>query len=152
MSDVKRVLIVGAGIGGAMAAYTLARAGIKTHCVEVAPKSSAAGTGICLLHNTMRAMRHADLADPCLEYGQQIDHFRQFDAAGNQISENPTPPGIGIKRPDLAHVLEDAATKAGAKIEYNTTVTGLEDLGDRVKVAFSNGEVSVGRTSGYVQI
>lgn len=142
MSDVKSALIVGAGIGGAMAAYTLARAGIKTHCVEIAPKSSAAGTGICLLHNTMRAMRQVELADPCLEFGQQIDHFRQFDAAGNQVSENPTPPGIGIKRPDLAHVLENAAVKAGAKIEYNTSVASLEDLGNRVKVVFSNGNVA----------
>ena len=141
MSDVKSVLIVGAGIGGAMAAYTLARAGIKTHCVEIAAKSSVAGTGICLLHNTMRAMQQVGLADPCLAYGQQIDHFRQFDATGRQISENPTPPGIGIKRPDLAHVLESAAVEAGAKIEYNTTVTGLEDLGDRVKVTFRNGDV-----------
>ncbi|RDK06271.1 FAD-dependent oxidoreductase [Cupriavidus lacunae] len=142
MSDVKRVLIVGAGIGGAMAAYSLARAGISTHGVEIAPRSSAAGTGICLLHNTMRAMHQVELAEPCLEYGQQIDHFRQFDAMGNQISENPTPPGIGIKRPDLAHVLESAAVEAGAKIEYNTTVTELEDLGDRVKVSFSNGNVA----------
>ncbi|GAB7549464.1 FAD-dependent oxidoreductase [Cupriavidus sp. 8B] len=143
MSDVKSALIVGAGIGGAMAAYTLARVGIKTHCVEVAPKSSAAGTGICLLHNTMRALRQVELAEPCLEHGQQIDHFRQFDATGNQISENPTPPGIGIKRPDLAHVLESAAVEVGAKIEHNTTVTELEDLGDSVKVTFSNGEVGV---------
>lgn len=157
MSDVKSVLVVGAGIGGAMAAYTLARAGIKTHCVEIAPKSSAAGTGICLLHNTMRAMHEVGLADPCLEYGQQIDHFRQFDAAGNQILESPTPPGIGIKRPDLAHVIEGAAIAAGATIEYGVTVTDLEDLGNRVKVTFSNGQSSeydlvVGADGGYSKL
>ena len=140
MSDVKRVLVVGAGIGGAMAAYTLARAGINTHCVEIAPKSSVAGTGICLLHNTMRAMRQVGLAEPCLEYGQQIDHFRQFDASGRQISENPTPPGIGIKRPDLAHVLESAAIAAGARIDYDTTITELQDLGGKVRVNFSHGD------------
>jgi 2-polyprenyl-6-methoxyphenol hydroxylase-like FAD-dependent oxidoreductase len=157
MSDVKSVLIVGAGIGGAMAAYTLARTGIKTHCVEIGPKSSVAGTGICLLHNTIRAMRQVELAEPCLEYGQTIDYFRQFDAAGNQINEHPTPPGIGIKRPDLAHVLESAALEAGAKIEYGTTVAELEDLGDRVRVVFSNGDVGeydivVGADGGYSKI
>jgi 2-polyprenyl-6-methoxyphenol hydroxylase-like FAD-dependent oxidoreductase len=140
MSDVKSALVVGAGIGGAMAAYTLARAGIRTHCVEIAAKSSAAGTGICLLHNTMRAIHQVGLADACLPYGQQIVHFRQIDATGKQIIDNPTPPGIGIKRPDLAHVLEDAAVDAGAKIEHGITVTELADLGDRVKVTFSNGE------------
>jgi 2-polyprenyl-6-methoxyphenol hydroxylase-like FAD-dependent oxidoreductase len=141
MSDIKNVLVVGAGIGGVMAAYTLARAGIKTHCVELAHTSSAAGTGICLLHNTMRALRQVELEAPCMEYGQKLDYFRQFDAAGNQISENPTPPGIGIKRPDLAHVLESAAVEAGATIEYGATITDLEDLGDRVRVVFSNGNV-----------
>lgn len=140
MSDVKSALVVGAGIGGATAAYTLARAGIKTHCVEIAPKSSVAGTGICLLHNTMRALGQVGLAEPCLQYGQQLDHFRQFDGAGKPISDNPTPPGIGIKRPDLAHVLEHAAIGAGATIEHGVTVTTLDDLGDRVRVTFSNGE------------
>lgn len=140
MSDIKSALVVGAGIGGATAAYTLARAGIKTHCVEIAQKSSAAGTGICLLHNTMRALDQVGLAGPCLQYGQQLDHFRQFDATGRQISENPTPPGIGIKRPDLAQVLEQSALDAGATIEHGVTVTSLQDLGDRVQVGFSNGE------------
>lgn len=141
MSDIKSALIVGGGIGGATAAYTLARAGIKTHCVDIAPKSSTAGTGISLLFNTMRALRQVGLAELCLQYGQQISHFRQFDAAGNPISDNPTPPGIGIRRPDLAHVLEKSAIEAGARMEHGTTVTELEDLGDRVRVTFNNGEV-----------
>lgn len=139
MSDIQKVLVVGAGIGGTMAGYALARAGIQTHVVEIKPQHSALGTGICLLHNTMRALRQVGLADRCLEYGQQIDHFREFNAAGEQLSESPTLPGIGIKRPDLAHVLEEAALEAGATIEYGTTVTDLEDLGDRVRVEFSNG-------------
>lgn len=141
MSDVKRVLIVGCGIGGVMAAYTLSRIGIKVHCVDVAPKSSAAGTGICLLHNTLRAMRQVDLEAPCMEYGQHFDHFRQFDAAGNQLGQNPTAVGVGIKRPDLAHILESAAVSAGAEIEFGNSVLDLEDLGDRVKVTFTNGNV-----------
>lgn len=157
MSDVKKVLIVGGGIGGAIAAYTLARVGIQTHCIDIAPASSAAGTGICLLNNTMRALHQVQLAEPCLELGQELTHFRQFDATGKQISENPTPPGIGIKRPDLAHVFESAAIQAGARIEYNTTFTNLEDLGDRVKVTFSNGttdeyDVVVGADGVYSRV
>ncbi|SPO54614.1 Monooxygenase FAD-binding protein [Pseudomonas sp. JV551A1] len=139
MSDVKRVLIVGCGIGGATAAYTLARIGLSVHCVDIAPKSSAAGTGICLLHNTLRALRAVELDGHCLESGLLFERFRQFDAAGNQTAVNPTPPGIGIRRPDLAHTLESAAIAAGATIEFGVTVTELEERANHVEVTFSNG-------------
>lgn len=141
MSDVKHVLIVGCGIGGATAAYALSQAGIKVHCVDIAPKSSAVGTGICLQYSTMRAMRQIGLEAPCQEAGQVLNHFRQFDATGNQIFENPITAGFGIRRPDLAHILENAAAEAGAEIEYGTTITELNDLGDRVRVTFSNGNI-----------
>ena len=139
MSDVKRVLIVGAGIGGATAAYTLRRVGIEVHCVELKPQSSAIGTGICLLHNTMRALGMIGLADACQEKGQSLEFFRQFDAAGRPVAANPTPPGIGIKRPDLAHILESAATAAGAVLEHGLTVEELHDRGNVVEVVFNDG-------------
>ncbi|MFY9812122.1 FAD-dependent monooxygenase [Aquabacterium sp.] len=139
MSDVKRVLIVGAGIGGATAAYALRRHGIDVHCVEQAPKSSAAGTGICLLYNTVRALHSIDLAEPCLEKGLQFERFRQFDAQGNPIAVNPTQPGVGIRRPDLAQILEGAAVKAGVRLDFGVTVDEIMDRGDAVDVTFSDG-------------
>lgn len=139
MSDVKRVLIVGGGIGGATAAYTLRRIGLDVHCVELKPQHSAVGTGICLLHNTLRALRSVDLADPCLENGLLFDQFRQFDAMGRPIAANPTPPGIGIRRPDLARILETAAVDAGAVLDHGVTFEDLHDRGDRVEVTFTDG-------------
>lgn len=140
MSDVKRVLIVGCGIAGAMAAYTLRRVGLQVHCVEVKSDTSALGTGISLLHNTVRALRSVELADRCLERGLLFERFRQFDAAGNQLAVNAVPPGVGIRRPDLADILESAAVHAGAKLEFGVTVETLTDRGDRVDVVFTNGE------------
>lgn len=139
MSDVKRVLIVGCGIGGATAAYALRRVGIDAHCVELKSESSAAGTGISLLHNTVRALREIGLAEPCIEKGQLTERFRQFDAEGRPVTVNPTPPGIGIRRPDLAHVLETAAADAGAVLDWGVTVQDLTDHGDRVEVVFTDG-------------
>jgi 2-polyprenyl-6-methoxyphenol hydroxylase-like FAD-dependent oxidoreductase len=139
MSDVKRVLIVGCGIGGATAAYALRRVGIDVHCVELKNESSAVGTGISLLHNVVRALKMIGLADECIGRGQLTERFRQFDAAGNVVSVNPTPPGIGIRRPDLANVLETAAMQAGAVIDWGVTVQDLTDHGHRVEVVFSDG-------------
>lgn len=139
MSDVKRVLIVGCGIGGATTAYALRRVGIDVHCVELKKQSSAAGTGISLLHNTMRALRSIELAERCIERGQLTERFRQFDATGRPLSVDPTPPGIGIRRPDLANVLETAASNAGALLQWGVTVDQLSDRGDRVEVTFTDG-------------
>lgn len=139
MSDVKRVLIVGCGIGGATAAYALSRVGIHAHCVELKEETSAAGTGISLLNNTVRALRSIDLAEPCIARGQLTERFRQFDAQGNPLAVNPTPPGIGIRRPDLASVLETAAVNAGAVLDWGVTVQDLTDHGDRVEVLLTDG-------------
>ena len=138
MSDIKRVLIVGCGIGGATAAYTLRRVGLDVHCVEMKSESSPAGTGISLLYNALGALRSIGLDGPCSERGQITERFRQFDAEGRPVAVNPTPPGIGIRRADLAHILETAAADAGAVLDWGVTVEALNDRGDRVEVVFTD--------------
>lgn len=91
MNEIKRVLIVGSGIGGATAAYALRRVGIDVHCIDIKPESSSAGSGICLLHNTLRALDMIGLAQPCLESGMRFESFLQFDSAGQLLRSNPAP-------------------------------------------------------------
>ena len=144
MKKAKRVLVVGSGIGGATAAYALAQAGLETHCIDIQPARSTVGSGICLLHNTMRALSEIGLAEPCLDSGLKFEVFKQHDAAGNLLMSNPTPPGIGIRRPELARILETAASEAGAKMERGLTAKTVTDRGERVEVEFSDG-----REAGY---
>lgn len=139
MTKVKRVLVVGSGIGGATAAYTLAKAGLETHCIDIQPVRSTVGSGICLLHNTMRALAEIGLSEPCLDSGLQFELFKQYDATGRLLMTNPTPPGIGIRRPELARILETAASGAGAKMERGLSVSQIVDMGDEVEVKFSDG-------------
>ncbi|MDT4812349.1 FAD-dependent urate hydroxylase [compost metagenome] len=139
MNDVKRVLIVGSGIGGATAAYALRRVGVDVHCIDIKPEIPAAGSGICLLHNTVRALDMIGLAEPCLDSGMRFDAFRQFDSSGQLLRTNPAPPSCGIRRPELARILESAAEGAGAVLEKGLTVESLTDRGDCVEVRFSNG-------------
>lgn len=139
MNKTKRVLVVGSGIGGATAACALAKAGVETHCIDIQPARSTLGSGICLLHNTMRALAEIGLAEPCLESGLRFEVFKQYDAAGHLLMSNPTPPGIGIRRPELARILETSASEAGAKMERGLTAKRVTDRRDCVEVEFSDG-------------
>lgn len=139
MTDNKRVLVVGSGIGGATAAYTLRRAGLDVHCIDDKPSTPTTGAGICLLHNTMRALAMVGLAEQCQESGLAFQVFKQHDATGKLLMSNPAPPGCGLRRPELARILEGAAEKAGAVLERNLTVSDLVDRGDKVEVTLSDG-------------
>ncbi|WP_095059499.1 FAD-dependent monooxygenase [Pseudomonas sp. Irchel s3f7] len=143
MSKVKRVLIVGSGIGGATAAYALRRAGVDVHSIDIKPDTPTAGSGICMLHNAMRALDSLGLAEPCLDSGFSFNAFRQFDAAGELFRTDPAPPSCGIRRPELARILEGAAEGAGAVLDKGVTVKSLVDRGDCVEVQFSNGTEGV---------
>lgn len=139
MENGKRVLIVGCGIGGATAAYALARKGFEVDCIEAKPERPQAGAGICLLSNSMRALGEIGLAEPCYESGLGFEVFRQFDSAGRLLATLPAPPSCGIRRSELARILETAAEQAGVNLTRGTSVETLKDCGDAVEVTFKDG-------------
>ena len=106
------------------------------------------GTGITLLGNALRALAELGLVDACLEGGHGWDIVSVRDSAGTILSEqsspriwNPDRPGaLGIMRPRLGQILEDFATKSGAKIDFNTTVTQIDQDDKGTTVHLSNGE------------
>ena len=85
MTQTKRALVVGSGIGGATAAYTLRRVGMDVHCIDIKPSTPTAGAGICLLHNAIRALGTIGLAEQCLQSGLQFQVFKQHDATGHLL-------------------------------------------------------------------
>jgi 2-polyprenyl-6-methoxyphenol hydroxylase-like FAD-dependent oxidoreductase len=139
MTHTKRVLVVGSGIGGATLAYTLRRAGLEAHCIDIKPSTPTTGSGINLMHNTLRALGAIGLAEQCLDSGFPFQAFKQHAADGQLLMTNPAPPCCGIRRPELARILETAAVSAGAVLERDLTVADLADRGDRVEVTLSDG-------------
>jgi len=135
----KRILVVGCGIGGATLAYTLRRAGLEAHCIDIKPSTPTTGSGINLMHNTLRVLGAIGLAEQCLDSGFPFQAFKQHDAAGQLLMTNPAPSCCGIRRPELARILETAAESAGATLERNLSVSDLADRGDEVEVTLSDG-------------
>ncbi|WP_449472672.1 FAD-dependent oxidoreductase [Sphingobium chungangianum] len=148
MSAVSKVLVVGGGIGGLCAAVALRQQGIEVDLIEKNPAWTVYGVGIIQPNNTLRALDRIGLAQACAEQGAGYPGWRICDASGALLFEAPAtsdaapayPPINGITRPRLHQILVDAATAHGARIRLGTTAETLDDQGERVEVAFSDGE------------
>jgi 2-polyprenyl-6-methoxyphenol hydroxylase-like FAD-dependent oxidoreductase len=63
MRNDSRVLIIGGGIGGLVAALALRRVGIDVAVFEQAPELSEIGAGITLWTNAIKALQYLNAAD-----------------------------------------------------------------------------------------
>jgi 2-polyprenyl-6-methoxyphenol hydroxylase-like FAD-dependent oxidoreductase len=144
MAAVKRVLIVGAGIGGVTLAIALREQGIAADVVEI--EARVIGVGITLTGTTLRALDMLGLAANCVERGFGFDYFKVADDAGNIQATNPLPPfrsgfpaAIGMQRPVFADFMAKAATAKGASIRERITVESLRQDADGVDVRLTDG-------------
>lgn len=147
MSTIKKVLVVGGGIGGLTAGVALRQAGIAVDLIEINPTFNVYGVGIIQPNNTLRALDRIGLARRCVELGAPFPGWRIHDAHGNFVMNAPNatkaapdfPPNNGIPRPDLHKVLSEAAYAHGVRIRLGTTVETLTDRGDAVEVTLRDG-------------
>lgn len=149
MSSPLRVLIHGGGIGGLTLATALARRGHQVDVAELRDELDALGVGIIQPSNALHVMREIGVLEQCLEAGFEWEVLTICDPTGATLAKIPqprmadAPSNNGIPRPALAKVLGRAATEAGARIRFATTVTALADDGEGVDVTLSDG--STGR-------
>jgi 2-polyprenyl-6-methoxyphenol hydroxylase-like FAD-dependent oxidoreductase len=147
MSQIKRVLIVGGGIGGLCTGIGLAQAGIASEIVEIKTDWSVYGVGIIQPSNQLRALAELGLAEACVERGSAFLGWEFCDDAGNVRARVPNPevagprypPINGIARPVLHEILTAAAKQLGVNVRLGLTVNAIQDTADDVQVRFSNG-------------
>jgi 2-polyprenyl-6-methoxyphenol hydroxylase-like FAD-dependent oxidoreductase len=149
MPAVRSVLVVGAGAAGCATATLLAEAGVSVDLIDIKPDVSALGSGITLQGNALRVLRQLGVWDQVAERGYAFDTLglRAPDPHGTLIVEltdirtggDDLPATFGMYRPDLARILVDRATRAGAKVRFGTTYTALAQDDDGVDVAFADG-------------
>ncbi len=142
-----KVLVIGGGMAGLSATLSLRTAGIDVDVIERDPAWGVYGVGIIQPANALRALDVLGLAEACVDAGQAIRGDRTFLADGvTQIAAHdwPTlvdglPPGNGITRPKLHEILKAATTRSGANVRTGVTAAEIEDVGDQVEVACSDG-------------
>lgn len=149
MPAIRNALVIGGGIGGLTAAVALRQAGIEVDLIEKNPNFSVYGVGIIQPNNTLRALDKIGLARRCLQHGTAFPGWRVHDSHGKFIMDAPSesraapdyPPNNGIPRPALQSILSDAAIDHGATVRLGTTVERIDDHGDYVEVAATDGRI-----------
>jgi len=146
MGEVRKALIVGAGIGGLGAGAALAQRGIEVDIVEITPEPNVYGVGINQPANSLRALNAIGVLDEVRAVGFEFDHTRFHDHHGNLVVDvqsrlggDGIPPNAGLTRRDLHSILIGAADRAGARTRYATTVTDVVDTNGTAGVTLSDG-------------
>ncbi|MEM7569636.1 MAG: FAD-dependent monooxygenase [Pseudomonadota bacterium] len=144
-----QISIVGAGIGGLVAALTLARRGLKPVVYEAAPELGDVGAGISLTPNASLVLEGLGLKEFLAGKAQQppanlTRHYKSWDILvdiprGDTRAEYGAP-YYQIHRADLHRALVDAleASAPGA-VQVNKALIGVETEGDDVALAFADG-------------
>lgn len=136
-----KVGIVGAGIGGLAAAIALRRQGIQASVYEQAAQPREIGAGLHLWANAVRALREIGLGDAVERIAVRIESERIYTDSGELLVEWPVGdlsrelgiPSVGLARPDLLHVLVEAAEEA---VVGDHRCTGFSQDADGVTIEF----------------
>lgn len=147
MGDIRRVLVVGGGVGGMTAAATFARHGVEVVLTERRAAFDIPGVGLGQPANALRVYDTLGVLDEILATGFSYRSMWLFDHRRTLIVEHKFLMGdqrvsafCALSRLQLHEILLAAAQRAGAEVRLGVTVSEIHDDGDRVHVRFSNGQ------------
>lgn len=146
MSDIRRVLIVGGGVGGLTAAAAFGERGVEVVLIEKRPAFDVPGVGLGQPANALRVYDALGVLPEILESGFIYDHMSIFDPQRTLIARHDfllgdakIPAVCALSRRRLHDILLAAAEKVGTQVRLGTTVAEMENQGAKVAVRFSNG-------------
>jgi 2-polyprenyl-6-methoxyphenol hydroxylase-like FAD-dependent oxidoreductase len=139
-----KLLIVGGGIGGLVAALALDRAGLEVHVFETAREVKPLGVGINLLPHCVRVLDQLGAMAPLLDIGIQTRELVYFNRQGQRIWSEPRGleagyhwPQISIHRGELQlALLKIVRQRLGAdRVRLGHHLVGFEPRGNSEIVA-----------------
>jgi 2-polyprenyl-6-methoxyphenol hydroxylase-like FAD-dependent oxidoreductase len=148
MTGVKRVLVVGGGIGGLCTTIGLRRAGFEVDVVEKNAAWDVYGVGIIQPGNALRALNELGLARDAVAVGHPIVGDAAWTGDGaTQLADNDwpplvdgLPPGNGITRPRLHNILQTHTLDSGADVRTGVTFSALDESDDGIELTFTDGD------------
>lgn len=146
MSRIRRVLVVGGGVGGLTAASAFAQRGVEVVLIERRPAFDVPGVGLGQPANALRIYDALGVLPEVLESGFTYDHMDIFDPNRQLIAhhkfllgDEKVPAVCALSRLRLHEILLAAAEKAGVEVRLNRTTAQIHDEEDRVSVVLSDG-------------
>ena len=146
MSDIRRVLVVGGGVGGLTAATAFARRGVEVVLIERRPAFDVPGVGLGQPANALRVYDALGLLPEILASGFAYDRMSIFDPTRElivehkfQLGDERVPAFCALSRLRLHEILLAAAERAGVAVRTGVTASEIQAEKDRVAVTFSDG-------------
>jgi len=146
MSKIRRVLVVGGGVGGLTAATAFAQRGVEVLLIERRPAFDVPGVGLGQPANALRVYDALGVLPEILASGFAYDRMWIFDPDRTPIVEHKflmgddrVPAVCALSRLRLHDILLAAATRAGVTVRTGVTVTHNDDRGERATVTLSDG-------------
>ncbi len=142
------VLIVGGGPAGALTALILARAGVHVTVLDRATFPRDKLCGDSLNPGAMAILARHGLA-PAVSARARVVHGMLLTGPRGAVVRARYPPGVSgcsIRRRDLDGVLLEQASGAGARVEFDTRVSG--PIAERTAHGWHVSGVALQRTSG----
>lgn len=102
MSNIKRAIVIGGGIGGLVTALKLHRVGVSVRVFETAENIQALGVGINLLPHAVKVLTELGLADELEKEGIPTAELCYFNKYGQKIWQEPRGQKAGYRWPQYS--------------------------------------------------
>jgi 2-polyprenyl-6-methoxyphenol hydroxylase-like FAD-dependent oxidoreductase len=146
MNEIRRVLIVGGGVGGLTAATAFAQRGVEVLLIERRPSFDVPGVGLGQPANALRVYDALGVLPEILDSGFAYDRMFIFDQNRELIVEHKfllgdakLPAFCALSRLRLHEILLGAAKRAGVTVRTGLAVSEIHDEGDRVVAVLADG-------------
>jgi 2-polyprenyl-6-methoxyphenol hydroxylase-like FAD-dependent oxidoreductase len=146
MSKIRRVLVVGGGVGGLTAATAFAQRGVEVVLIERRSAFHVPGVGLGQPANALRIYDALGVLEAILATGFMYDHMCIFDPNRELIVRHKfllgdarVPAFCALSRLELHEILLAAVQRAGVEVRLGITVQEVCDEAERVVAKFSDG-------------